>query len=160
MSLHSIQMTPIGYVRCTRSDPIDDDWDMIPSLVELDANQFDTSALAGIESFSHIEILFYFDQVPDSKIESGARHPRGRKDWPLVGIFAQRGKNRPNRIGSTVCRLMRVDGLKVHVQGLDAIDGSPVLDIKPVMKGFLPRSDVIEPTWAAEIMEQYWRTRP
>ena len=64
-----------------------------------------------------------------------ARHPRDRADWPLVGIFAQRGKGRPNRIGVSVCRLLSVDGLELKVRGLDTIDGTPVLDIKPVMKG-------------------------
>ena len=87
---------------------------------------------------------------------AGARHPRGRADWPKVGIFAQRGKNRPNRLGVCVCRVVGVDGLAVEVEGLDAIDGTPVLDIKPVLKGFLPRGEVREPAWATEIMKDYW----
>jgi tRNA (Thr-GGU) A37 N-methylase len=101
-------------------------------------------------------VVFLFDRVPDEKIETGARHPRGRKDWPEVGIFAQRGKARPNRIGLTVCRLLAVDGLRLTVRGLDAIDGTPVLDIKPVMTGFLPRGPIREPGWAKEIMREYW----
>jgi tRNA (Thr-GGU) A37 N-methylase len=74
--------------------------------------------------------------VPDDEIRSGARHPRGRKDWPAVGIFAQRGKGRPNRIGVCICRLERVEGLNLFVRGLDAIDRTPILDIKPVMRDF------------------------
>ena len=73
-----------------------------------------------------------------------------------AGIFAQRGKNRPNRLGVCVCRVVGVDGLAVEVEGLDAIDGTPVLDIKPVLKGFLPRGEVREPAWATEIMKDYW----
>jgi len=80
----------------------------------------------------------------------------GRKDWPLVGILAQRGKGRPNRVGVTICRLEKVDGLKLHVRRLDAIDGTPVIDIKPVMKGFLPRGEIREPGWATELMRNYW----
>lgn len=78
------------------------------------------------------------------------------RDWPKVGIFAQRGKNRPNRIGVCVCRLVHIEGLALTVQGLDAIDGTPVLDIKPVLSGFLPRGEVREPAWAREIMKDYW----
>ena len=97
-----------------------------------------------------------FDRVTDDKIEYGARHPRGRADWPLVGIFAQRGKNRPNRLGLCTCKIVRVDGLAVEVEGLDAIDGTPVVDLKPAMREFLPRGEVVEPAWAAELMRDYW----
>jgi tRNA (Thr-GGU) A37 N-methylase len=94
--------------------------------------------------------------VPDAKIETGARRPRGNPDWPLVGIFAQRGKNRPNRIGVTVCRIVSVSGREIEVEGLDAIDGTPVLDIKPVMREFLPRGDIRQPDWSRELMKDYW----
>ena len=97
-----------------------------------------------------------FDRVSDDKIVSGARHPRGRADWPKIGIFAQRGKNRPNRIGLTTCRIVSVLGRRLEVEGLDAIDGTPVLDIKPYMAGFAPRGEVREPAWAREIMADYW----
>eukprot|EP01037_Dinobryon_pediforme_P017599 gene17599-17803_t len=108
-------------------------------VIALDPDAFGLEALAGLADFSHLEVLFYFHRVPETKIETGARHPRGRTDWPLVGIFAQRGKNRPNRLGLCTCRILSVTGLEVEVQGLDAIDGTPVLDLKPVMKEFLPR---------------------
>jgi len=89
-------------------------------------------------------------------VQEEERRPRGREDWPLVGIFAQRGRNRPNRLGVSVCRIVSVEGLDLEVEGLDAIDGTPVVDIKPVLSGFLPRGEVREPAWAAEIMESYW----
>jgi len=72
------------------------------------------------------------------------------------GILAQRAKNRPNRIGITTCRLLAVNGLTLKVQGLDAIDGTPVLDVKPHMSGFDPRGPIHEPAWSAELMERYW----
>ena len=62
---------------------------------------------------------------------------------------------RPNRLGVTVCRLLKVDGTRLHVRGLDAIDGTPVLDIKPVMSGVLPRGEIREPPWATELMREY-----
>ena len=101
-------------------------------------------------------MIFLFHQVGPEEIETGARRPRGRSDWPRVGIFAQRGKGRPNRLGSSIVRLASVEGASVSVEGLDAIDGTPVLDIKPVMKGFLPRGEIREPAWATEIMKDYW----
>jgi tRNA (Thr-GGU) A37 N-methylase len=147
---------PIGTVRCARSDAIDDDWDAVPARIELDTTVFNDEALMGLDSFSHAEVIFLFDRVPDAKIVTGARRPRGQPDWPRIGIFAQRGKNRPNRLGATICEILSVDGTIVHLKGLDAIDGTPVLDIKPVMSGFQPRGAVREPDWAAEIMQTYW----
>ena len=148
-------LEPVGHVRGGRDQPIDDDWGKSRAVIELDA-RFTPDSLAGLTDFSHAEIIFLFDRVTDEMIVTGARHPRGRKDWPLVGIFAQRGKNRPNRLGICVCRIVSVDGLKLEVEGLDAIDGTPVMDIKPVLKGFLPRDEVREPAWATEIMAEYW----
>jgi tRNA (adenine37-N6)-methyltransferase len=90
--------------------------------------------------------------------ETGARHPRGRADWPRVGIFAQRGRMRPNRVGVSVCRIVGVDpgALAIDVEGLDAVDGTPLLDIKPVWSGYLPRGGLREPAWAQELMAGYW----
>jgi tRNA (adenine37-N6)-methyltransferase len=152
----TITLKPIGKVRGGRAEPIDDDWDSVEATIELDPTLFGTDATASLADFSHIEVVFHFDRVPDEEISTGARHPRGRKDWPLVGILAQRGKGRPNRIGVTVCPLLGVDGLRLRVRGLDAIDRTPVLDIKPVMAGFLPRGQVREPQWAKELMQGYW----
>ena len=147
---------PIGHVRGGRDTPEDDDWGASRARIALDRSRFTADALAGLADFSHCEVIYYFDRVPDGEIETGARHPRGRPDWPLVGIFAQRGKGRPSRIGVTVCRIVGVAGTVLEVEGLDAIDGTPVLDIKPVMTGFLPRGEVREPEWARELMAGYW----
>jgi tRNA (Thr-GGU) A37 N-methylase len=151
-----IVLTPIGHVRGGRAQATDDDWGTSRARIELDAGRFTLNALAGLSDFSHIEVVFLFHGVDEAKIETGARHPRGRSDWPLVGIFAQRGRARPNRLGVTSCRLVRVTGLSVEVEGLDAIDGTPVLDLKPVLQGFLPRGTLREPDWAREIMQAYW----
>ena len=151
-----IEMQPVGVVHGGRTEAIDDDWGKSRARIELDPARFTADALAGLDAFSHAEIVFVFNKVTDAEIEYGARHPRGRKDWPKVGIFAQRGKNRPNRIGLCTVRIVGVDGLTLEVEGLDAIDGTPILDIKPAMRGFLPRAQVREPDWAGEIMQDYW----
>ena len=151
-----ITLRPIGHVRGGRAEAIDDDWGAVRAVIALDPESFGPEALAGLADFSHLEVLFYFHGVPETKIETGARHPRGRTDWPLVGIFAQRGKNRPNRLGLCACKILSVSGLNIEVQGLDAIDGTPVLDLKPVMREFLPRGEVTQPAWATELMRDYW----
>jgi len=151
-----IAARPIGTVRGGRKKPSDDGWDAVEAHIKLDPAQFGPQATASLSDFSHVEVLFHFHLVEPEAVERGARHPRGNPEWPKVGIFAQRGKDRPNRIGSTICELISVDGMTLRVRGLDAIDGTPVLDIKPVMKGFLPRGKVREPTWAKELMKQYW----
>jgi tRNA (Thr-GGU) A37 N-methylase len=151
-----IVLKAVAMVRGGRSEPIDDEWDGVHARIELNHDQFTDGATDGLAAFSHVEVVFVFDRVEDREIETGSRHPRGRRDWPSVGIFAQRGKGRPNRIGVTICALEGVDGLTLRVRGLDAIDGTPVLDIKPVMKGFLPRGEIREPQWATDIMQDYW----
>lgn len=153
-----ITLTPIGFVKSPRDAIKDDDWgDVVSQIVLID--EFDAEALRGLESFSHAEIIFYFDRVKREKIVTGSRYPRGRQDWGKSGIFAQRGKNRPNQLGLTSVRILKTEGNILHVQGLDAIDGTPVLDIKPVIKEFLPRGEVIQPQWARELMRNYWQTR-
>jgi tRNA (adenine37-N6)-methyltransferase len=156
--MNSITLQPIGKVRSTRKEAIDDNWDVEQVFIELDASQFTSEALFGLSDFSHVEVLFHMNQVDPFKIESAARHPRNNPDWPRVGIFAQRGKNRPNQIGATICRVVRVDGSNLHLEGLDAIDGSPVLDIKPWVEEFAPRGDVFQPKWISELMSRYWGT--
>jgi tRNA (Thr-GGU) A37 N-methylase len=151
-----ITLIPIGHVRGGRAEATDDDWGANRARIELDPARFGPEALAGLAEFSHVEVIFVFDRMADGEIEYGARHPRGRAEWPLVGIFAQRGRSRPNRLGLCSCRIASVAGLAVEVEGLDAIDGTPVVDLKPVMRGFLPRGDVKEPAWAGEIMQDYW----
>jgi tRNA (adenine37-N6)-methyltransferase len=150
-----LTIAPIGYVRGGRSAAVDDNWGVERARIEL-VDGFGPDALFGLGDFSHAEIIFYFDQVADAKIELAARHPRGNQDWPLVGIFAQRGKNRPNRIGLYTCKIVSVNGTRLELEGLDAIDGTPVLDIKPVMAEFLPRGAIRQPAWSSELMKDYW----
>lgn len=147
---------PIGYVRSSRTAVEDDGWDAIATRIELDGNEVSADATLGLDTFSHIEVVFLFDRVPEESVCRGARHPRDRQDWPLTGILAHRAKDRPNRIGLTTCRLVAVDGLTIQVSGLDAIDGTPVLDVKPFMSCFTARGNVREPEWAAELMAEYW----
>jgi tRNA-Thr(GGU) m(6)t(6)A37 methyltransferase TsaA len=155
---HSSDITvrPIGFVRGGRAEPRDDQWGGEVATIEL-TSEFGPEALSGLEAFSHVEVVYVFDRVDPARVERGARHPRGDVRWPRVGIFAQRAKDRPNRIGVSVARLVGCAGRTMTVEGLDAVDGTPVLDIKPVMAEFLPRGEVCQPQWSHELMERYWR---
>lgn len=151
-----MEVTPIGHVRGGRSELVDDAWASVTSRIELDTDVLEETATLGLDGFSHVEVVFVFDRVDPASVCTGSRHPRGRADWPDVGILAQRAKDRPNRIGLTVCEVVRVDGRAIEVAGLDAVDGTPVLDVKPFMAGFAPRTPVREPAWATELMDGYW----
>jgi len=153
-----IELQPIGYVRGGRAEATDDDWDAVQAEIELDGTRFTAESLTGLWAFSHAVIVYCFHKVDPKEIEYGARRPRGNPGWNKVGIFSQRCKNRPNLIGVSTCRILGVDDIRIRVQDLDALDGTPVLDIKPYMKGFEPRSEVKEPDWAGEIMTRYWQT--
>lgn len=151
-----IAIEPIGWVRSGRRELLDDDWDAVPARIEL-VPSFPPEALDGLETFSHAEVVYHFDRVSEATIERGARHPRGNPRWPRVGIFAQRAKDRPNRLGTTIVAIERREGRVLAVRGLDAVDGTPVVDIKPVMAEFLPRGAVRQPDWARELMREYWK---
>jgi len=150
-----IAVEPIAYVRSPRTDVRDDGWGNVTARIEL-TNDLPPESLDGLEAFSHAEVIFHFHRVPDSQIECGTRHPRGNAAWPRVGIFAQRGKDRPNRLGTTIVEIKAREGRVLTVVGLDAIDGTPVLGIKPLMAGFLPRGPVRQPAWSRELMRDYW----
>lgn len=150
-------VTPIGEVRSPRKEATDDFWGKVEAEIVLDPTRFGPEALSGLADFSHVEVLFLMHRVDPAKVETGARHPRGRKDWPLVGIFAQRGKVRPNRLGLSRAEIVRIDGRTLTVRGLDAIDGTPVLDIKPWMVEFAPRGPTRQAAWVAELMVDYYK---
>lgn len=150
-----ISLHPIGRIINERTDIEDDNWGNVISTIELNA-ETDIDSLKGINEFSHLEIIYYFDKVDDSKIISGSRHPRNIQHLPETGIFAQRAKNRPNKLGLTTVKLLKAEGRILHVVGLDAINGTPVLDIKPLFKQFLPDGEVKQPDWVNEVMKNYW----
>ena len=145
---------PVGIVRSSRSEVLDDGWDAERSSVEL-VPPYDERALRGLDGFSHCEVLYVLDRATWSE-DRMLRHPRGNEAWPEVGIFAQRAKDRPNPIGLSVCEIRRIQGARIELVGLDAVDGSPVLDLKPWVVEFGPRGPVLQPRWMSELMDGYW----
>jgi tRNA (adenine37-N6)-methyltransferase len=151
-----IEFNPIGVVHSSALEPVDDVWGGVKCRIDLDPSRFSPECLRGLDDFSHVEVVFFFHRVSESEIATGSRHPRNRPDYPRVGIFAQRGKTRPNRIGVTICRLLSVKDLSLEVVGLDAIDGTPVLDVKPYMREFAARGEIRQPGWVDQLMRGYW----
>lgn len=151
----TIELQPVAIVHSPRSGRGDDAWGSVESAIELD-ERFSPDALRGLTEFSHLEVVFLLHDIHQNEVEMATRRPRNNPAWPEVGIFAQRGARRPNRIGVSRCRLLRIDGRRLIVRGLDAIEGTPVLDIKPYMREFGPIGDVRQPQWASEVMAHYY----
>ncbi len=150
----AITMIPIGVVRGGRSEIVDDHWGPVVSRIDLDSAEVDRDGTLGLDEFSHVEVIFHFHRA--ARVRRGAAHPRGNPAWPQVGVLAGHGPMRPNHIGVSRCALLAVDGLRLTVQGLDAIDGTPVLDIKPYATEFNPPGPIREPGWMRELMREYF----
>lgn len=156
MFMESIQVQPIAIVHNNRDDMRDDFWGGVKSEIRF-ADHISAAALDGIEEFSHLDIIFYFHKLGASA-PAGKARPRGNPAWPEVGIFAQRKKRRPNALGLTTARLIDRAGRTLIVDGLDADDGTPILDVKPALREFQPAEPIRQPQWASELMRDYWRS--
>ena len=150
----SISLSPIAFVKNSRSDMSDDFWGNVVSEITL-VDELPAECFDAIDSFSHLEVIYHFSKAEKTMI--GSAHPRENTAWPKVGIFAQRKKDRPNHLGLTIVELVKREGRTITVKMLDADDGTPILDIKPVVKEFLPQGDVKQPAWIGELMKDYWK---
>jgi len=127
-SLEKIVLAQIGHVKTSAVDNQVKDKSVISQIIL--RIEF-VEGLSGISGFSHLFVLFYLNQLTEKQREVLKVHPRGRTDLPLTGVFATRTMFRPNPIGLTLVELVKVEGNVLTVKGLDAFDGTPVLDIKP-----------------------------
>ena len=146
---------PIAYIRNERAEALDDNWDEVLSTVEL-AQDVPSEALRGLEEFSHVEIVFFADWAEDVPPGPWHRHPRGNSKWPDIGVFAQRNKDRPNRLLLSTVQIDELAERSFSVRGLDGIDGTPVLDIKPVYRWSVPRGELRVAEWSEELGENYF----
>jgi tRNA (Thr-GGU) A37 N-methylase len=156
MPTHTIQVTPVAHVVGGRAEPTDDHWGGTRSIIRIDADLFGPDATQGLDSFSHLEVVFHFHRTPPQEINITSRRPRDNPEWPMVGIFGHRNMRRPNRLAISRCRLVQVDGLDLHVEDLDAIDGTPILDIKPWFTEFGPRGEIHQAPWSTQMLSQYF----
>ncbi len=147
-----IRIEPIGFVRNDFEKQIPDDYENLPSEIVLDTGF--TEAVHRIEKNSHIVVLFWLDRVEEEKRKILKVHPKGKKDLPLLGVLATRSPNRPNPIGMRAVKLLSREKNILKVVGLDALNGSPVLDVKP----YSLHHDFIEgakgPPWAKHLFNK------
>ena len=148
-----MEMVPIGSVKNQVTDRKDTSWGNDVSSIVLDEPYI--SGLKGLEAFSHAVVLFWLNQARYDREKHLQRRPQNRDDMPLVGIFAQRGKDRPNQIGMTAVEILSVTEDTLTVRGLDAVDGTPVLDIKPYYPVYDKR-DAAVPEWVDRLMQHYF----
>jgi tRNA-Thr(GGU) m(6)t(6)A37 methyltransferase TsaA len=133
---------------------VDENWGNVVSEIHLVDSL--AGGLQGIEQFSHVVVIFFMHRFTFDLATDLIRRPRGRSDMPQVGAFAQRAKHRPNPIGITTVQLIQVKGNVLKVKGLDAIDGTPVLDLKPYLPEWDCRPDAKIPQWVKKLMEGYF----
>ncbi len=149
------QFEPIGHIRNDRTEMSTGHWAHVESRIELDPLY--AKGLAGLGGFSHVVVVFHLDRVPPFDAQKQlTRNPRSMEDLAPVGVFAQRTRFRPNPIGVTAVELVAVDGKGITVCGLDALDGTPVLDIKPYIPAFERKDDVRLPAWVDRMMAGYF----
>ena len=151
--MKSIEMMPIGRVENAVSEKKDTAWGENISSITLEEQY--AGGLSGLEQFSHAIILYYLDQAQYVKEKHLQRRPQNREDMPKVGIFSQRAKDRPNHIGMTSVEIVSVSDRTLTVKGLDAVNGTPVLDIKPYYPVY-DRKEAVVPEWVDRLMEHYF----
>lgn len=164
-----VDIRPVGYVRSSLQEAV-------PSMTDLDSDPEERmrkirerhrriktqiadlvilpelgEILEGIEEFSHIVVLYWAHQVPEQRRDLLQVHPMGRKDLPLKGIFATRSPSRPNPILLSTVKLLAREGNELRVLGLEALNGSPILDIKPYVRDFDGAENAITPRWLEQL---------
>lgn len=160
MDSESFTVQPVAHVIGGRTEPTDDYWGGTRAIIRIDSDRFPAEATQGLEEFSHLEVVFRFHLTDPTDLNLGARRPRDNPDWPEVGAFGHRNMRRLNWLGVSRCRLLAVNGLDLHVEDLDAVDGTPVLDIKPWFTEFGPRGDVKQAAWTTEMLTCYFAGSP
>ena len=143
-----MKLRAIGRVRNKVKQTVRQGWEKVISDIVVDSSL--TEALDGLEGFSHIIVLYWMHRVADLSQPPTKVHPRGKQELPLVGLFASRSPHRPNPIGVATVRLIQRQGHILRVEGLDAIDGTPVIDIKPHIPGYDSVADAKVPPWVTE----------
>jgi len=147
-----LTLKPIGHVQNGVQKGEQTIWEETESRIVLDGQW--AEGLRGLEEFSHLVVIFWLDRPGEIEVPLRV-HPEAKEDMPLVGLFATRTPLRPNPIGLTSVELLSVEGTTLRVRGLDAFDGTPVLDIKPyLIRGDLkPEASV--PGWLRQLWEKH-----
>ena len=140
-----MNLKAIGVVRNKLKKPSKEETGKVISEIIIDPDL--AEALDNLDEFSHIIILYWMHRIDHLRGFPIKVHPKGRRDKTPVGVFASRSPDRPNPIGKTTVRLIARQGNKLKVEGLDAINGTPVIDIKPYLPDYDSVADGKVPTW-------------
>jgi len=147
-------LRPIGFVRSPATERVDEQWGQVEAKIEL-LPEF-RAGLRGLDAFSHVLVIAYLHGASFEPGRHLVRRPRGQADMPELGIFAQRAKDRPNPLGVTVVGLVAVEADGLRVRGLDAIDGTPIVDLKPYFPEFDSAANARVPEWVGRLMRGYF----
>ena len=145
-AVEQLDVQPIGYVANDERDVDRVDWTGVRSEIRLREELGE--ALLGLADYSHVIVIGWLDRVPAELRARPRAHPAGDERLPLQGALALRGGARPNPLSFTVCRLLGVDQATLHVEGLDLVDGTPVLDVKPYVTHYDAVAEATIPRWA------------
>jgi tRNA (Thr-GGU) A37 N-methylase len=156
MAVDHWDVESVAHVIGGRVEPTDDYWGGSRAIIRIDNPRFTPESVAGLEDFSHLEVVFRFHLTDPDDLNLSARRPRDNPEWPAVGTFGHRNMRKVNWLGVSRCRLLKVDGLDLHVEDLDAVDGTPVIDIKPWFAEFGPRGEIRQPDWPALMLGDYF----
>ena len=149
-----IEFNSIGNISSSVKEQTDLNWGKVESKIVVDPEL--SEGLTGLSDFSHIIVVYYLNEAKFIKEKHLIRRPQGREDMPMVGILSQRAKDRPNQIGITSVELVSVKDNVITVRGLDAIDGTPVLDIKPYYPIYDSKNEAKVPNWVNVLMKEYF----
>ena len=152
--MDDLTLTPIGVVHNNVTDAVDAQWGQVST--EIHINQELAAGLRGLEDWSHMIVVFYMHNAEFDMDKHLVRRPRDLDEMPELGIFAQRARHRPNKIGLTAVKIMSVEGNIVRVRGLDAMDGTPILDLKPYAPIYDGATDPLIPGWFVRLMQGYF----
>ncbi|WP_427168792.1 SAM-dependent methyltransferase (plasmid) [Streptomyces sp. C1-1] len=151
----TLQIEPIGTVVGGRTEVADDNWGGVQSIIRLNST-FPLDVVRGLEQFSHLIVTWHFSKASPDDVALHARSPRNDPRWEPSGTFAHRNHRRPNQLATSFPRLLKIDGLDLHVSDMDAVDGTPVYDLGPYFQEMGPRGDVHEPEWPGDMLQDYW----
>jgi tRNA (Thr-GGU) A37 N-methylase len=153
----SFEVQPVATVVGGRTEVADDYWGGVEAVIRLDG-RFPVETLQGIDAFSHVVAIWRFHLASPGDVALHARSPRNNAAWPVTGTFVHRNHRRPNQLAVSFPRLLKVDGLDLHVTDLDAVDGTPILDLAPYFRAMGPQGPTREPDWPGEMLADYWST--
>lgn len=142
-----IKIKPLGKAKNNVLKPTLPGWKNIVTEIIIDKKY--AKGLDGLKDYSHVIIVYWMDKETECHLK---HHPQGRKDVPYIGIFACRCPQRPNRIAISTVKLLSIKGNKIKVKGLDILNGTPIIDIKP----YTPQFDRVEkaqvPAWVRRLV--------